>query len=519
MKRFVIAVAAVLLVVSVMLLSMAPDTLSMLILGGMCLVLILGYFLGLMPSLLYGNAFRYARHVIEQTLDVQASETWIAVFRLDSLFQQRQLDKLFSSYKYKVNEQKENGEIAADIVDYINEDVLALETWQGLVSQIPGVLTGFGILGTFIGLIMGISTVGFSSVEAALESVATLLSGIEAAFYTSISGVILSIIFNILYRLIWNSMLREYGMFVDIFHRTVIEPTQEQERLKQAADMRQILSRLDRIPKQGTFAMGQGDRNPALSGSTEQSFMSQITEAMRKEQITFYLQPVVELSTRKVVSAEALARWQHETLGLLTPSSFVPMLESNGYITRVDTYLWEQVCKNIRKWIDSGLRPVPISVHISKMDLMAMDIPTFFGKMLEKYRIPPRALTIEVAKAAYIQAPGTTGEVVQNLRRLGFKVVLNGFEGDFISLNMLENVELDAMNLDLRLLPNREYATISGILERGRKLNVEIYAKSIENAEEVTNLRRSGCSIGQGFFFYPPMSIAEFENFNTGARV
>lgn len=519
MKRFVAAVAVLLLVVSILLLSVAPDALSMLILGVMCLVLILGFSLGLMPALLYGNAFRFARRVIDQTLDVQASDTWIAIFRLDALFQQRQLDKIFAGYKFKVNEQKENGEIVSDITDYINEDLLALETWQGLMVQIPGILTGFGILGTFIGLIMGISTVGFSSVEAALESVAALLSGIEAAFFTSIAGVILSIIFNILYRLVWNTMLREYGLFVDSFHKNVIESTEEQIRLKQASDMKQILSRLDRIPKHGAFAVEPGTNQSGLNGGTEQSLMSQITEAMRKEQITFYLQPMVELSSRKLVSAEALVRWQHETLGLMTPGSFIPLLERNGYITRMDSYLWEQVCKNIRRWIDSGLRPVPISVHISKMDLMAMDIPLFFGKMLEKYRIPPRALNIQVAKAAFVQAPGTTGEVVQSLRRLGFKVVLNGFEGDFISLNMLENVEVDALNLDLRLLPNHEYVTVSSIFEQGRKLNIEIYAKSIENAEQVTNLRRAGCSAGQGFFFYPPMSIPEYEMFDAGNRL
>lgn len=519
MKKLVVIVAAILLVISVLLLSMAPDTLSMLVLGGMCIMLILGFSLGLMPSLLFGNAFRYARQVILQTLDVQASETWIAIFRLDSLFQHRHLDKIFASYKFTVNDQRENGEVVADITDYINEETLSLETWQGLVMQIPGVLTGLGILGTFIGLIMGISTIGFSSVEAALESVATLLGGIETAFYTSIAGVILSIIFNILYRLIWNSMLREYGMFVDTFHKHVIESTDEQVRLKQTEVMKQILSRLDRIPKSGTFGMGQGGQNNGLNAGTEQSLMSQITEAMRKEQITFYLQPIVELSSRKMVGAEALVRWQHETLGLMTPGSFIPILERNGYITRLDSYLWEQVCKNIRRWIDSGLRPVPISVHISKMDLMAMDIPAFFSKMLEKYRIPPRALTIQVAKAAYVQAPATTGEVVQNLRRMGFKVILNGFEGDYISLNMLENTEMDAMNLDLRLLPNNEYVTIAAIFEQGRKLNIEINAKSVENAEQVTNLRRAGCSAGQGFFFYPPMSIQEFETFDSGAHV
>lgn len=514
MKRIIVLVAAVLITVSVLLLVLAPDTLAMIVVGCMWIAVILGFFLGLFPSILYASAFRRGRANLEQALAIQSTENWIAVFKLDSLFHQKELDRIFIEYKSKVMDQKEAREIVSGIEEYISEDSLSLATWQNVVLQIPGTLTGLGILGTFVGLITGISSVGFSSVEAALDSIATLLSGIEAAFYTSISGVILSIVFNILNRMIWNTMLREYGVFVDAFHKYVIPSAEEQMRKQQCADMRGILSQLDRIPKGAVYAMNTGDTS-ASQVSNEQAMMQQIIQGLKKGEFTFFLQPMLEMNGKKVVGAEALVRWQHPTLGLLSPGSFIPVLEKNGYITRLDNYIWEQVCANIRRWIDGGIRPVPIRVNISKTDLMAMDVPGFFTNMLEKYRIPPRALELEISVKAYVQNPNTTAEVAGTLRQLGFKVVMDGFNGDYISVNMLKGLELDALKLDLRACGNLESGAIAAIFEQAKRLKVELSVEGVENAAQVTDLKKCGCQVAQGYFFHKPMSIEAFENLSS----
>lgn len=511
MRKMIVAAASLLLTACCLLLSLAPDTLSMLILIVMFFVVVLGFFLGLMPTLLYGNGFRTGRRNIEQAIDVQSTETWIAVFKIDVFFRQKDLDIMFKEYRNRVEQQKEEGEIVSDIEDYISEDVLSLRTWQGFILQIPGILTGLGILGTFIGLISGISSIGFSSVDAALESISLLLSGIQTAFYTSISGVILSILFNILNRLSWNSMLREYGLFVDNFHKTVIPTVEEQSRKKQNKDIKNIISRLDRIPKNPGFSLSVDGSGTNTATANEQILMPQIVEGLKKGEFSFYLQPWVDLSTRKIMAAEALVRWEHETLGLLTPSFFVPILEKNGFITRMDAYVWELVCKTIRKWIDAGIRPEPVSVNISKTDLLAMDVAAFFENMLDKYHIPPRALELEIAKNAYVQNMKTTNEVAGTLRRLGFKVIMDGFDGDYISVNMMENVEADALKLDLRFMSDYETADIEAVFDQARKLNIEMFAEGIENTEQITNLRKAGCTIGQGYYFYKPMSIEAFE--------
>ena len=124
MKKIIVLVAALLISVSVLLLVLAPDTLSMIVVGCMWIAVILGSFLGLFPSILYANAFRTAKNNLEQTMAVQTTENWIAVFKLDSLFHQKELDRVFSEYKLKVLMQKEAKEILSGIEEYISEDAL-----------------------------------------------------------------------------------------------------------------------------------------------------------------------------------------------------------------------------------------------------------------------------------------------------------------------------------------------------------------------------------------------------------
>lgn len=507
MRKRMIAVAAVLLASAGILTALAPDTLSMLILLCMCGLLVMGYILGLMPCMMLTAGFVAARQNIDQALEVQTSEPWYAVFKMDAPFRQRELDKLFRLYRDEAEAQREAGEIISDIEDWISEDTLSLKSWQGLMVQIPGTLTGLGIIGTFVGLLMGISGIGFSSVEAALESVSVLLAGIEVAFYTSIAGVILSILFNIFNRMLWNSLLREYGLFCEYFHRMVVPTAEKQLRSAQQRDMREIKEKLDRLPR---YAGVPGVASPQSAGN-EQILMPQILAGMKNGEFTFYLQPRVNLQTRKIVAAEVLVRWKSEKFGLLTAADFVPVLERNGYITRLDQYVWEEAFKTVRRWIDSGARPVPLAINVAKTDLLAMDTVSFFTSMLERYRVPPRSVQIEIGKNAYIQNPMATLEVETGLRQLGFHVAIDGFDGDFISLNMMEQFHADELNLNLSYLVQKDQESLIAIFNQARKLKVDIMALGIENTEQITRLKRAGFTEGQGSYYYKPLSIEEFE--------
>lgn len=510
MKRIIAGIAIILLAVISILLTLSPDVLSMAIIGAMAVMVALGFVAGLLPLILYASGFREAVRSMEDTLDVQATETWLAVFNLDRLFKNKYLDGIYIEYRNRVQQQKEDDDIIDDIEMFINEDTIALKTWHSLLAQIPGSLTGLGILGTFLGLLSGIDFINFASVEGAIESISTLLSGVSTAFYTSIAGVIFSIIFNILFRIIWNYCLREYGVFINTFHKLVIPSYSEQENRIRRDYMRKVIARLDRIPRQDAFSMSGGGAQKAAPGN-EQILMPQIIEGLKKKEFIFYLQPNVDLKSKRVIASEALIRWNHYSLGLLSPSVFVPVLEANGFITRVDSYIWEQVFEKMRHWIDKGTRPVPISLNLSKTDLMALDVGEFMEKMLKKYHIPPRLIEMEIAKSCFTQNMAMTNELAGGLRDMGFKVIMDGFDGDYISVNMLENIHVDALKLDLRFMKGSDDNTIEAIIEQARRLNIELMASGIENSQQVSLLRKTGCEIGQGYYFHKPMSIEAYE--------
>lgn len=447
---------------------------------------------------------------IRKASGTEGSSAWVAALRIERFFQQKRLDKLFGEYREKVQHQRETGQIVSDIDEVLNEDVLALYTWRGVIAQIPGTLTGLGILGTFVGLLLGLRNISFVTVEAALGSVQSILAGIDTAFYTSIAGVILSILFNIINNVLRNIMNRETGLFLEEFHKTVIPTTDEQARYSSRREVRQILELLDRLPKNTSNGALTGE---AMSGNggNERVLMPQILDGLRKNEFTFFLQPRYELNTRKVIGAEALVRWNHPVLGVVSPAVFIPVLESNGYITKLDQYIWGEVCKTIRVWIDEGVRPMPITVNVTKTDILAIDVAEFFSGMLKKYRIPPKYLDIDISRTAYLETHDVLSETVAQLQQMGFRVVLDGFDGNYMELSALGDIGTDVLKLDLcsAEMQNRTNA-LPGIFVQARTLRLNLLAEGIESAEQLNVLRKAGCTEGQGYFFSRPLSVDEF---------
>ena len=520
MRRLIYSMVIIILIGGIILAAYAPDEVSTIFIVAMEAIVFAGIMFGVFPVVQFYQAFERAQENIERALGVQTSSTWSVIVQLEDFFHQRALDEQFRQYQEKVQSQRDSGQVLADIEDYINDDILGLKSWQNVVLQIPGSLTGLGILGTFIGLILGIRGIGFSSVNAALSSVQTLLGGIQVAFYTSIAGVILSLIFNLLYRVSWNIMIRNLGLFLDEFHKNVIPPVDEQIRYRERKEIKQITELLERLPKGGQFSVSGGSAPAAIqaqSNGNEQILMPQILKGLKDGEFIFFLQPRYDLNTRKIVGAEALVRWKHGKLGMVSPGVFIPILESNGYITKLDQYIWEQVCITIRKWVDAGMRPVPLTINVTKTDILAIDIEDFFGQMLKKYRIPPMHLEIDIAENAYMQSGAAVIETEKKLRQSGFRVALDGFDGNFIALSTIENLEADVLKLDLRRFSgNENQGALNSLFEQARNLHFSLTVEGIESMEQLAALRKCGCSEGQGFFLSKPVSVEEFEKLMNG---
>ena len=510
-RYLTVLVSAVLLAAAAILFTLAPDTISMLILAVMAAVLAMGTVLGIVPILRFSAGFRRALKIIQDAVRVQSSDVTLVMMRENEMFRQKDLDEAFQEYKEIIHRQNHAGEVLRDISEFISEDFLELHTWQGLLAQIPGILTGLGILGTFIGLLSGIGTLSFTSVDAAIDSITLLIAGIGTAFYTSIAGVILSILFNILYRILWNGLIREYSLFLEFYHKQVIPPTEVQLRQSLNNGLRELFRRLDRMPQSPGYSPVHASRDSVVSEGSEKLLMPQVVQAMREGQFIIYLQPIVLLKTRKLVGAEAYVRWQHDTLGLLTPGAFLPVLEKNGYITKLDLHIWDLVCKTLREWIDNGIRPLPVTLNVSKADILAMDVPRAFADLLRQYQLPPRMLELDIASNAC--EDGTVlSDVLTSLRSMGLKVTMDNFMGDFLALQNMDSLEVDNLKLDLRFQNgnNGDHA-LEECFAKARTLGIELTVSGIENAAQLTKLEALGCSVGQGFYFYHPMPVEDFE--------
>ena len=142
-----------------------------------------------------------------------------------------------------------------------------------------------------------------------------------------------------------------------------------------------------------------------------------------------------------------------------------------------------------------------------------MDVAGFFSEMLAKYRIPPQYLVIELAENAYLQTHGAVFDVESRLLQSGFKVVVDGFTGDFVALDSIGHISADSLKLDLRYVnQNPNGLSIPAILEQARSMNFQVSAEGIENMDQLGQLRRSGCTSGQGYYFSRPVSLEEYEN-------
>ncbi len=497
-----------------------PDILSLLFVLLMALIIAMAILGGIVPVLRYEAGLERASDNIERAVEVQSSSAWAAIQANDDFFAQHMLDGAFDEYRAKVTTQQKNGQILCDITDYINEETVALHSWQTLVSQVPGMLTSLGILGTFIGLLIGIKGIGFSTVTDALTSVQTLLSGIQIAFYTSIAGVILSLIFNILYRVAWNNLLRSLGLFIDSFHKNVIPTVEEQQLYRERREFGQVAHLLDRIPKTPAFSSADALGTVSSAEEHEKILMPQILEGFKNGEFTFQLQPRYELNTRKIVGAEALVRWNHGKMGEVLPSVFIPLLEKNGYITKLDQYVWQSVCETLRRWIDAGMRPLPLSINVTKTDILAMDVVECFKNLSKTYRIPPRYLEIEIAESAYLNAGISVKNLEEELWAEGFRVVMDDFDGDFVMLHDMNAIRADTLKLDLRRLDGKQsVSAIPGIFEQARKMEINLSAKGIESMEQLSALRKAGCLEGQGFFLSKPLSIEKFEEMTKGGSI
>lgn len=263
------------------------------------------------------------------------------------------------------------------------------------------------------------------------------------------------------------------------------------------------------------------DRRMEEKLSWERFVLREMKTALDGRQFTVYFQPKYNLRTNGPGGAEALVRWSHPGKGLLLPGRFVPVFEKNGFIGKLDFFVWERVCVLLRRWLDGGLAVSPVSVNVSRVNLYNPRLAGLVAGLVRKYGIPPSLLNLELTESAYMENPELMERTVRELHASGFLVCMDDFGSGYSSLNMLREIDVDVLKIDMRFLgggevgeaggENRSSRILASVIRMAGGLNLPVVMEGVETERQVSFLRNAGCDYVQGFYFSPPVPPERYE--------
>lgn len=250
---------------------------------------------------------------------------------------------------------------------------------------------------------------------------------------------------------------------------------------------------------------------------SEQQLTNSMGEALLQRQFEVYYQPVVDLKTGEVVSAEALVRWNHPEKGMVSPGFFIPFFEHNGFIIKLDAYIREEVCRNIMELGRRGLNCVPVSVNVSRLEFYDPNLCRSIIDLTERYRLEPGMMRLEITESAYTDNPQQLLAAMKELQNYGFQVLMDDFGSGYSSLNMLKDVPVDILKMDMKFLENQGISgrgpeILASLVRMAKKLGMHTIAEGIETKEQGDFLRSVGCEYGQGYYYARPMPADAFTN-------
>ncbi|MBU5479491.1 EAL domain-containing protein [Eubacterium sp. MSJ-13] len=247
----------------------------------------------------------------------------------------------------------------------------------------------------------------------------------------------------------------------------------------------------------------------------EQEILNCMEDAIKEEQFKVYFQPKYDLNSEKVAGAEALVRWIHPEKGFMNPGGFIPLFETNGFITELDKFVWDKTCEYIQGWKEKGYPVVPVSVNVSRTDIYNPDFMDIIMGIIKKHGLEPENIHLEITETAYTENPHQIIEVVKKLKLLGFVIEMDDFGSGYSSLNMLNELPIDILKLDMGFvqgdLSMNSNNILSFIISLAKWMDYAVVAEGIETEEQIQMLRNMDCNFVQGYYYAKPMPPEEFE--------
>ena len=252
----------------------------------------------------------------------------------------------------------------------------------------------------------------------------------------------------------------------------------------------------------------------------EEKLIRDIANAMLNQQIQVAYQPKYEVTGGKpvLVGAEALVRWKHPQYGMLYPNTFISLFEGNGLIQALDDHVWHEVASQIKAWKDKFGFTLPISVNVSRVDLLDEKIVHNLCETVKEAGIEPADMHLEVTESAYVSDVEHIITTINRFREKGFIIEMDDFGSGYSSLNMLTTMPIDVLKVDMQFLSDiteniKSEKIMRLIVEIANFLNIPITVEGVEEKEQFDLLRMIGCGTFQGFYFSKPVPAEEFEEF------
>lgn len=248
----------------------------------------------------------------------------------------------------------------------------------------------------------------------------------------------------------------------------------------------------------------------------EQYVVNNMKAALENGEFVPWIQPKYELRSQKPCGGEALVRWEHPGKGVILPSKFIPIFERNGFVTKLDYFIWGEVCGLLKKWIDEGRDPAPLSVNISRIDMYNPNSVQILNELVKKYGIPPSLLNLELTESAYMDNPEVMRELLNSLRKSGFTIMMDDFGSGYSSLNTLKDIPVDILKIDMNFIKDdaadagRSRTILASVIRMAGWLDLPVIVEGVETEQQVDFLKEIGCDFVQGYYFGKPMAVEEY---------
>jgi len=248
----------------------------------------------------------------------------------------------------------------------------------------------------------------------------------------------------------------------------------------------------------------------------EQQLERDMIEALKTEQFEVYIQPKVSLESRKIGGAEALVRWRKPDGTMVSPGRFIPLAEKNGMVIDIDNEVYNILFRQMKEWLDKGVNIPTVSLNVSRLHLLDDGFPDYFESLVDSYGIPHELVEVEITESVFFDKIDRMIDMISKIREKGFIISMDDFGTGYSTLNIMSNLPLDVIKIDGKFFMNtpldeRNRTIISAIVNLTKSLDFSIVCEGIETLEQVDYIANEQCDYAQGYYFYKPMPMQEFE--------